>query len=101
MSFSNPTAAPLEVSNSSPQSALSVPPVPRPEYPRPQFVRKEWLNLNGIWTFRIDDADVGLEQNWFSGSDFPGQILVPFSIESPMSGIGDRSFHPCVWYQRS
>ncbi|MCU1338282.1 MAG: uidA 2 [Bryobacterales bacterium] len=74
--------------------------IPRPEYPRPQFVRSEWLNLNGYWGFRVDDQNIGLEQRWFNGPEFPGRILVPFSMESPLSGIGDRSFHPCVWYHR-
>jgi beta-galactosidase/beta-glucuronidase len=74
--------------------------IPRPEYPRPQFVREEWMNLNGTWNFRADDADLGLQQSWFSADQFPGKILVPFSIESDKSGVGDRSFHPCVWYQR-
>lgn len=72
--------------------------IPRPEYPRPQFVRRDWLNLNGVWEFRTDDTNIGLEQRWFSASELPGTILVPFSMESRSSGIGDRSFHPCVWY---
>lgn len=77
--------------------------IPRPEYPRPQFERRrQWLNLNGPWEFRIDDQSIGLEQRWFTPSaEFPDTILVPFSLESPRSGIGDRSFHPCVWYRRS
>jgi beta-galactosidase/beta-glucuronidase len=85
--------------------------VPRSEYPRPQFVRQsvsdagaettEWLNLNGYWEFRFDDANVGMEQRWYTETGrFPLRILVPFSFESRMSGIGDRSFHPCVWYRR-
>jgi beta-galactosidase/beta-glucuronidase len=75
--------------------------IPRPEYPRPQFIRPEWMNLNGIWNFRIDDANIGLEERWFDGADFTQQILVPFSLESLQSGIGNRAFHPCVWYQRT
>lgn len=76
--------------------------IPRPEYPRPQFVRTEWLNLNGIWKFRVDDQDHGLGERWFARSaTFDREILVPFAMESPLSGIGDRSFHSCVWYQRS
>ena len=75
--------------------------VPRPEYPRPQFVRSEWLNLNGWWQFRIDDQNIGMEQHWFTRTDFPARILVPFSLESKLSGIGDDGFHPCVWYHRS
>jgi beta-galactosidase/beta-glucuronidase len=57
--------------------------------------------LNGWWSFRIDDLNIGLEQRWFSSTDYPLEILVPFSLESELSGIGDRSFHPCVWYQRA
>jgi len=74
--------------------------IPRPEYPRPQFVRNQWMNLNGVWGFRIDDANIGLEKRWFDGLDFADRIMVPFSFESQRSGIGDRSFHPCVWYHR-
>ena len=80
----------------SPQPSLK----PRPEYPRPQFVRAEWMSLNGWWKFRIDDQIVGLDERWFSSTDYPAEILVPFSLETRLSGIGDRSFHPCVWYQR-
>ncbi|HWE48387.1 MAG TPA: glycoside hydrolase family 2 TIM barrel-domain containing protein [Bryobacteraceae bacterium] len=76
-------------------------PLPRPEYPRPDFVREDWLNLNGYWNFAFDDRNIGLEQRWFSGIPDAKQILVPFSFEALRSGIGERSFHPCVWYQRS
>jgi beta-galactosidase/beta-glucuronidase len=76
--------------------------VPRPEYPRPQFVRTRWLNLNGVWEFRIDDNNCGLAEGWFRDErKFPLRILVPFSFESRRSGIADRSFHSCVWYRRS
>ena len=75
--------------------------IPRPEYPRPQFVRNDWLNLNGWWDFRFDDENLGLQERWFLGTEYPSRILVPFSFEAPQSGIGDRSFHPCVWYRRT
>jgi beta-galactosidase/beta-glucuronidase len=75
--------------------------VPRPEYPRPQLVRSDWMNLNGIWGFAIDDNNIGLQERWFADKKLPRSILVPFSLESPNSGINDRSFHPCVWYQRT
>ena len=75
--------------------------IPRPEYPRPQFVRSQWQNLNGYWDFHFDDENKGLEQRWFLGTEeFPQRILVPFSFEAEDSGIGDRSFHPRVWYRR-
>lgn len=59
------------------------------------------MNLNGWWKFRVDDECVGLENRWFAGMDFNSRILVPFALESEMSGIADRAFHSCVWYQRS
>lgn len=75
--------------------------LPRPEYPRPQFEREQWLNLNGPWKFRIDDGNVGLDEKWFTAPvNFPLTILVPFAAEAPLSGIGNRGFHPCVWYRR-
>ena len=74
--------------------------VPRQEYPRPQCSRPDWLNLNGPWEFALDDTNVGLEERWFNSPGFSRTIIVPFSVESRMSGIGDVSFHPCVWYRR-
>jgi beta-galactosidase/beta-glucuronidase len=60
------------------------------------------MNLNGEWEFRIDDRNAGLAEGWFSSPEpFPRHIVVPFSFESAKSGIGDRSFHSCVWYRRS
>ena len=76
--------------------------IPRPEYPQPQFQREEWLNLNGRWEFEFDDANAGLREDWAAGAKkFSRAITVPFSFESPKSGIGDTSFHPYVWYRRT
>ncbi len=75
---------------------------PRPEYPQPQFQREQWLSLNGPWEFEFDDANVGLEENWAAGGrKFTRTIVVPFCFQSKLSGIGDASFHPWVWYRRS
>jgi beta-galactosidase/beta-glucuronidase len=73
----------------------------QPDYPRPQFVRTDWLNLNGQWDFAFDDGDAGEGLHWQSNLPATHKITVPFSYESPASGIGDESFHPVVWYQRS
>jgi len=67
-----------------------------PEYPRPQLCRPRWMNLNGLWSFAVaarDDEKV---------SDFPGQILVPFAIESALSGV-QRPLLPGeqLWYRRT
>ena len=64
------------------------------EYPRPSLVRATWQNLNGLWDFSVTKP----------GSDQPvaaGQILVPFCIESALSGVG-RPLAPdeVLWYRR-
>jgi hypothetical protein len=74
--------------------------LPRPEYPRPHLRRSRWLNLNGTWEFAFDDEDQGRSKGWESGQTLPASIVVPFSFEAPLSGIGDTSIHPVVWYRR-
>lgn len=54
-----------------------------PEYPRPQMVRSEWKNLNGLWNYAIRPLG---EQP----AAFDGEILVPFAVESSLSGVGER-----------
>ena len=66
-------------------------------YPRPQLQRAHWRSLNGRWRFAWDDA-----LRWRRPSDvteWPLQIEVPMPPESSASGIGDRGFHRCCWYQ--
>jgi len=52
-----------------------------PEYPRPQMVRHQWQNLNGLWDYAITAKDAPQPTAWH------GQILVPFPIESALSGV--------------
>lgn len=74
----------------------------RPEYPRPQFVRDSWQSLNGSWSFAFDDRKIGLKQKWYLGKEtFPMEITVPFSYQSGLSSIEDKSNHERVWYQRT
>ncbi len=76
--------------------------IPRPEYPQPQFQRDRWLTLNGSWEFEFDDANAGLDADWASGGrKFSRNITVPYCFESRLSGIGDPSFHPWMWYRRA
>ncbi len=70
--------------------------------PNPQFVRNPWIDLTGTWRLRYDDDDLGLKAGWHQenfGSDAM-DIKVPYPPESKLSGIGERGFHPIVWYQR-
>src|SRR5438270_2951683 len=66
-----------------------------PEYPRPQMVRKDWLNLNGLWELAITNRDAAKPDY------FPEQILVPFPVESALSGVmkipGENQQ---IWYRR-
>lgn len=70
---------------------------PLPEYPRPQMVRKNWTSLNGLWQYAILPQG---QQNIPAG--FAGQILVPFAVESALSGVGKTVGKDSVlWYQRT
>lgn len=65
-----------------------------PEYPRPQLVRSDWQNLNGLWEYAIVDATSG------EPKEFDGQILVPFAVESALSGVGKTLPDSCaLWYK--
>lgn len=69
---------------------------PLPEYPRPQMVREGWQNLNGAWSYAITSRQAPRPD------DFPGQILVPYAIESALSGV-KRVLQPSerLWYRRT
>ncbi|WP_394330539.1 sugar-binding domain-containing protein, partial [Sunxiuqinia dokdonensis] len=65
-----------------------------PEYPRPQLERSSWKNLNGIWQFQ---PGIGAQDPLPAG-DLTRRILVPFAIESAISGVMEH--HPRIWYRR-
>lgn len=52
-----------------------------PEYPRPIMVRADWQNINGLWEYAITKAGAPQPEN------FDGKILVPFAVESSLSGV--------------
>ncbi|MCF2141907.1 MAG: beta-galactosidase [Candidatus Lokiarchaeota archaeon] len=71
------------------------PSMPWPSYPRPQFKRQDWLNLNGLWEYSISN---------FNTETMPtseGYILVPYPVESALSGV-KRKLEPknLLWYRR-
>ena len=66
------------------------------EYPRPQMVRAQWTNLNGLWQYAVTKDAPGCPANW------DGRILVPFVIESALSGVGrPLEKDDTLWYRRS
>ena len=75
--------------------------IPRPEYPRPQFVRSDWLNLNGTWSFEIDNSLSGRARGLPQAESLAGEILVPFCPESRLSGVANTDFMRSVWYRRA
>ncbi len=69
---------------------------PLPEYPRPQMMRENWQNLNGIWSYAVT------QQNTPQPTDFSGEIVVPYPLESALSGVGRAlESDECLWYRRN
>ena len=68
------------------------------DYPRPQFVRAEWQSLNGEWKFGFGEDT---EEEKALRGELPRKIVVPFTYETLLSGIGDRTPHETVWYART
>lgn len=73
----------------------------RTEYPRPQFHRQSWVNLNGVWKFAFDDHNIGEKVLWYENPSLSSEIQVPFTYETKARGIGEKQFHPYIWYQRT
>jgi len=66
------------------------------EYPRPLMVRDNWINLNGLWDYAVTARDI----KEFEKAD--GKILVPFPVESALSGVGRRvTPGEKLWYHRT
>ena len=69
---------------------------PLPEYPRPQLRRGAWTNLNGLWDYAITPQSAGRPDG------YDGKILVPFPVESALSGV-KKTLSPsqALWYSRT
>ena len=64
------------------------------EYPRPQMIRKDWKCLNGLWDYAITPVDAPQPETP------DGKILVPFCVESSLSGVGRRvGADSTLWYK--
>nr|WP_035805946.1 sugar-binding domain-containing protein [Lunatimonas lonarensis] len=69
---------------------------PLPEYPRPQMQRSNWQNLNGLWFYAITNRG---DQK---PTSYDGHILVPFAVESALSGVGKAvGATKELWYRRT
>lgn len=70
---------------------------PLPEYPRPHLKRSNWQNLNGLWQYAVTDKN---QQDIPSAME--GQILVPYAIESALSGVGKTvGKDKALWYRNT
>jgi len=66
------------------------------EYPRPQMVRDNWTNLNGLWQFAVTKNTAAKPKEWEQ------EILVPFALETPLSGVGRRlAPDEVIWYHKT
>jgi hypothetical protein len=66
-------------------------------HPTPLLQRSTWWSLDGTWQFAYDDS----RELPLRDVVFDKDILVPYAPESKASGIGDTSYHACVWYSKT
>jgi beta-galactosidase/beta-glucuronidase len=87
---------PAESPLTTPWTAMVNPDHALPEYPRPQMARKDWTNLNGLWDYAIRP------QQETTPAKYDGRILVPFAVESALSGVKQPlTPEQRLWYRRT
>ena len=72
----------------------------RLEHPTPDRYREDWLSLNGVWDFEIDNERSGIAKKYFERDTLGKKINVPFCPESKLSGVEHTDFIMGVWYKR-
>ena len=75
--------------------------LPRSEYPRPILTRPNWLNLNGIWDFEVDEENRGYQEDWPTRTTWDNQIIVPFAPGTSASSVSLDYDPTRVWYHRT
>lgn len=68
--------------------------------PRPQIQRNHWLSLDGIWQFKADPHEIGINEAWFQGLPTSHTIEVPFAPGAELSGQSAIPDVEVVWYER-
>lgn len=83
--------------------------VPRPEHPKPHFVRQRWQSLNGLWKYEREHGRVPSVDTGYGYGDLEAHggrstgavdIVVPFTPESPLSGLGETDLVSKQRYSR-
>lgn len=92
-----PTWRPKPMALTTPWTTLVGPDNALPDYPRPQMARMNWQNLNGVWDYLGRSDSAVLADPPASGA-YPERILVPYPVESGLSGIGRHDDE--MWYRK-
>ncbi len=71
------------------------PEAPHSQYPRPQMIRGDYYNLNGLWDYAILEDTNSIPKKW------DGKILVPYPVESALSGVKKMvGENQALWYEK-
>lgn len=74
--------------------------IPRCEHPRPDLMRQSWQCLNGRWNFQFDPKNIGHKERWYLEQSLSEEIIVPFEVESELSGVAKKKPFKHFWYMK-